>query len=46
MVNITQFGCPHTGPWLQQVMEVLFWVYLAFSVAASTGMYLILWSTQ
>ncbi|KAJ3551782.1 hypothetical protein NPX13_g11278 [Xylaria arbuscula] len=46
MVNITQFGCPHTGPWLQEVMEVLFWVYLALSVAASTGMYLILWSTQ
>ncbi|KAI1368895.1 voltage-dependent anion channel-domain-containing protein [Xylaria arbuscula] len=46
MVNITQFGCPHTGPWLQEVMEVLFWVYLALSVAASTGMYLVLWSTQ
>ncbi|KAK5636561.1 hypothetical protein RRF57_012273 [Xylaria bambusicola] len=46
MTNITQYGCPHTGPWLQQVMEVLFWVYLAISVVASTGMYLVLWSTQ
>ncbi|KAI0517265.1 voltage-dependent anion channel-domain-containing protein [Xylaria bambusicola] len=46
MTNITQYGCPHTGPWLQKVMEVLFWVYLAISVIASTGMYLVLWSTQ
>ncbi|KAI1426321.1 voltage-dependent anion channel-domain-containing protein [Xylaria sp. FL1777] len=46
MVNITQYGCPRTGPWLQNVMEALFWVYLAISVVASTGMYLVLWSTQ
>ncbi|KAI0972891.1 voltage-dependent anion channel-domain-containing protein [Xylaria arbuscula] len=46
MTNITQYGCPNTGPWLQSVMEVLFWVYLAISVVASTGMYLVLWSTQ
>ncbi|TGJ84248.1 hypothetical protein E0Z10_g4530 [Xylaria hypoxylon] len=46
LINITQYGCPRTGPWLQNVMEALFWVYLAISVAASTGMYLILWSTQ
>ncbi|KAI1281695.1 voltage-dependent anion channel-domain-containing protein [Xylaria sp. FL0933] len=46
LVNITQYGCPRTGPWLQNVMEALFWVYLAISVAASTGMYLVLWSTQ
>ncbi|KAI1298660.1 voltage-dependent anion channel-domain-containing protein [Xylaria venustula] len=46
MTNITQYGCPNTGPWLQSVMEVLFWIYLAISVIASTGMYLVLWSTQ
>ncbi|KAI3340235.1 voltage-dependent anion channel-domain-containing protein [Ustulina deusta] len=46
MINITQYGCPHTGPWLQGVMEVLFWVYVAISIVASTGMYLVLWSTQ
>ncbi|KAI0389720.1 voltage-dependent anion channel-domain-containing protein [Xylariaceae sp. FL0594] len=46
LINITEYGVPHTGPWLQQVMEALFWVYLAISFAASAGMYLILWSTQ
>ncbi|KAI8634337.1 voltage-dependent anion channel-domain-containing protein [Xylariaceae sp. FL1651] len=46
LINICQYGIPHTGPWLQRVMEVLFWVYLFVSVSASAGMYLILWSTQ
>ncbi|GAW20805.1 hypothetical protein ANO14919_103160 [Xylariales sp. No.14919] len=46
LINITQYGCPYTGPWLQSVMEALFWVYVAISIAASTGMYLVLWSTQ
>lgn len=35
-----------TGPWLQRVMEWLFWIYIVVSVVASAGMYLILWSTQ
>ncbi|KAI0539383.1 voltage-dependent anion channel-domain-containing protein [Xylaria digitata] len=46
LINITQYGCPHTGPWLQTATEALFWVYIAISIAASTGMYLVLWSTQ
>uniref|UniRef100_A0A8H7NPU7 C4-dicarboxylate transporter/malic acid transport protein n=1 Tax=Bionectria ochroleuca TaxID=29856 RepID=A0A8H7NPU7_BIOOC len=32
--------------WLFKTLQVLFWVYVASSVLASAGMYLILWSTQ
>ncbi|CAJ2511965.1 Uu.00g075900.m01.CDS01 [Anthostomella pinea] len=46
MINICEYGIPYTGPWLQHVMEWLFWVYVIVSVSASAGMYLILWSTQ
>ncbi|KAF7546184.1 hypothetical protein G7046_g9377 [Stylonectria norvegica] len=45
MINICEYGVPHTGPWLLQVMEVMFWIYVALSVFASAGIYLILWST-
>ena len=44
-INICQYGIPHTGVWLLRVMEVLFWIYLPVSVLASSGMYLIMWST-
>lgn len=44
-INICQYGIPHSGPWLLRVVEVLFWIYLPVSVVASSGMYLILWST-
>ncbi|KAK7920661.1 hypothetical protein PG985_008683 [Apiospora marii] len=46
LINICEYGMPYTGPWLQRVVEVLFWVYITVSVTASCGMYLILWSTQ
>ncbi|KAI1798976.1 voltage-dependent anion channel-domain-containing protein [Daldinia bambusicola] len=46
LINICEYGIPMTGPWLQRVMEWLFWIYIIVSVLASTGMYLILWSTQ
>ncbi|KAI1471008.1 voltage-dependent anion channel-domain-containing protein [Daldinia caldariorum] len=46
LINICEYGIPMTGPWLQRVMEWLFWIYIIFSVVASTGMYLVLWSTQ
>ncbi|KAI1506736.1 voltage-dependent anion channel [Biscogniauxia marginata] len=45
-INICQYGVAHTGPWLQHVMEWLFWVWIIVSVSASAGMYLTLWSTQ
>ncbi|KAI0095614.1 voltage-dependent anion channel-domain-containing protein [Daldinia grandis] len=46
LINTCEYGIPMTGPWLQRVMEWLFWIYIVVSVVASAGMYLILWSTQ
>ncbi|KAI5925461.1 voltage-dependent anion channel [Camillea tinctor] len=46
LINICQYGIPRSGPWLQHVMEWLFWIWIIVSVSASAGMYLILWSTQ
>ena len=45
LLNICEYGVPRSGVWLLRVMEVLFWVYVGLSVAASAGLYLVLWST-
>lgn len=45
MINICEYGVPHSGVWLLRTMEVMFWFYVAVSAFASAGMYLILWST-
>ncbi|KAK8905770.1 hypothetical protein QC760_11259 [Botrytis cinerea] len=41
-----QYGIPKTGLWFQTTMQVCFWAYCTLSVVASSGMYLLLWSTQ
>ncbi|KAI0007008.1 voltage-dependent anion channel-domain-containing protein [Xylariaceae sp. FL0662B] len=46
LINTCEYGIPKTGPWLQQAMEWMYWIYIIVSVVASAGMYLILWSTQ
>ncbi|KAI1266354.1 voltage-dependent anion channel-domain-containing protein [Xylariaceae sp. FL1019] len=46
LINICQYGVPHTGLWLLKTIEVFFWIYTVISVVTSAGMYLILWSTQ
>ncbi|PVH81769.1 hypothetical protein DL98DRAFT_587086 [Cadophora sp. DSE1049] len=46
LINFSQYGIPYTGPWFHTVMQVLFWAYVAISVIASAGIYLIVWSTQ
>ncbi|KAI1084734.1 voltage-dependent anion channel-domain-containing protein [Whalleya microplaca] len=46
LINTCEYGIPKTGPWLQHAMEWMYWIYVAVSVVASAGMYLILWSTQ
>lgn len=43
---MSQYGIPYTGLWFQTAMEVLFWTYTSFAFVTSSGMYLILWSTQ
>uniref|UniRef100_A0A098DY75 Malic acid transport protein n=2 Tax=Gibberella zeae (strain ATCC MYA-4620 / CBS 123657 / FGSC 9075 / NRRL 31084 / PH-1) TaxID=229533 RepID=A0A098DY75_GIBZE len=45
LINTCQYGIPHTGPWLLNAMEWVFWVYAALSVSVSAFLYLILWST-
>lgn len=43
---MAQYGIPETGQWFQTVMQVSFWLYASLSFIASSGMYLIIWSTQ
>jgi hypothetical protein len=45
LITITQYGTPHTGPWLLRVIEALFWIYIGVSVLVSASLYLTLWST-
>ncbi|CAD6450366.1 f9475de9-8f0e-41d3-993f-d28293b1ffa5 [Sclerotinia trifoliorum] len=46
LVTMCQYGIPKTGVWFQTTMHVCFWVYCTLSVLASSGLYLLLWSTQ
>ncbi|KAK3315028.1 voltage-dependent anion channel-domain-containing protein [Apodospora peruviana] len=46
LITTCQYGVPRAGPWLIQMMEAMFWIYVSASTFASTGMYLTLWSTQ
>ncbi|ORY64207.1 uncharacterized protein BCR38DRAFT_457966 [Pseudomassariella vexata] len=46
LINICEYGIPRSGLWLQRVVELMFWVYIGASYAASAAMYLIIWSTQ
>ncbi|TGO12584.1 hypothetical protein BTUL_0086g00600 [Botrytis tulipae] len=46
LVTMCQYGIPKTGLWFQNTMHVCFWAYCTLSVVASSGMYLLLWSTQ
>lgn len=45
MITICEYGVPHAGVWLLQTMEVMFCIYIAVSMFASAGLYLVLWST-
>ncbi|CAG8955649.1 hypothetical protein HYFRA_00009603 [Hymenoscyphus fraxineus] len=46
LINMAQYGIPRTGEWFQTVMQVCFWSYALATFLASSGMYLIIWSTQ
>ncbi|KAL2141435.1 hypothetical protein VTI28DRAFT_2394 [Corynascus sepedonium] len=46
LITITQYGVPHTGPWLLSLAEALFWVYIGTSALVSASLYLTIWSTQ
>ncbi|GKZ73545.1 hypothetical protein AnigIFM50267_010475 [Aspergillus niger] len=46
LINISQYGPDHTGPWLTYAVGILFWIDAALAVISSAAIYLILWSTQ
>ncbi|KAE8448927.1 hypothetical protein EG329_008723 [Mollisiaceae sp. DMI_Dod_QoI] len=46
LINMSQYGIAETGEWFQTVMQICFWAYAALSFLASSGLYLIIWSTQ
>ncbi|KAH6656680.1 voltage-dependent anion channel-domain-containing protein [Truncatella angustata] len=46
LINICEYGIPYCGLWLQRVVQILFWMYVAVSFTSSAAMYLTLWSTQ
>ncbi|KAL4915171.1 voltage-dependent anion channel-domain-containing protein [Aspergillus aurantiobrunneus] len=46
LINVSQYGTDNTGPWLTNIVHVLFWIDAALAVISSAGIYLLLWSTQ
>ena len=46
LINISQYGVGKAGQWLEDVMIVMYWIDLALAVLFSSGIYLIIWSTQ
>lgn len=42
LINVTEYGAdnPRAGPWLRDIMSVLFWVYCGLAVFFSCGIYL------
>jgi tellurite resistance protein TehA-like permease len=47
LINITQYGVgEQTGSWLERTMIILYWAYCAVAILLSSGIYLIIWSTQ
>jgi C4-dicarboxylate transporter/malic acid transport protein len=46
LLNICQYGLGSTGPWLNHTVLVLFWMYAALALIASSATYVLIWSTQ
>ncbi|PGH00508.1 hypothetical protein AJ79_08199 [Helicocarpus griseus UAMH5409] len=46
LINISQYGPPKSGPWLDTATWILFWFNATLAVMFSAGIYLVLWSTQ
>lgn len=42
LINITQYGVDTTGPWLEEVMAIMFWIDCGLAVSFSIGIYLIM----
>ncbi|OJD10360.1 hypothetical protein ACJ73_09826 [Blastomyces percursus] len=46
LINISQYGPPRTGEWLDTTTWILFWFNATLAVMFSAGIYLTIWSTQ
>ena len=42
LLNIGQYGVFHTGPWLQEAVIILFWIFVILAVLTSSGIYLLM----
>lgn len=40
LINISQYGIPKAGPWLESAVLVTFWIEAALACLASSGIYL------
>ena len=46
LINISQYGPDHTGPWLMKAVAVLFWFDCGLAILASSAVYLIMYVHQ
>lgn len=44
-ITIVEYGADRTGPWLSEVVWVLFWFNVALAITLSIAIYMILWSS-
>ena len=42
LINISQYGLSHVGPWLNRVVETLFWFDATLAIILSISVYLLL----
>jgi tellurite resistance protein TehA-like permease len=42
LINISQYGLPHTGPWLSIALLVTFWINVVIAILCSSGIYLLM----
>lgn len=42
LINISQYGIPKAGPWLNTAVLVTFWIDVALAVISSSGIYLLM----
>ena len=43
ILNIAQYGLGNTGPWLDDAIFAIFWIYVILAIVASVSVYLIMW---
>ena len=46
LLNISQYGLHNVGHWLNTTVMVLFWIDVALAVVASSGIYLLMYTSE